>query len=303
MSELPGVHDKQGAIESSVDLLLPNLHDGVDEPTEEPIEETSDEPVLLVNCRSIKNKRDDFASLVETVQPHVVLGTESWLDNSIANIEVFPPGFTVFRKDRHRHGGGVFILISNGLPSEELHFETDTESVWCRVHFPKGHKLVFGSFYRPPDSNEIPIQNLADTLSVLSDTVFLGGDFNLPDITWTSDGAITNKSRINTSFKELLMLNNLTQYVLVPTRQQATLDLVLCNDPSVVTKAATLEKALEICTRQYNHRMPTSSYGDVEALGTNDLLETIRVVVREEMQKMFPRSQAQVDSIAVIIRW
>ena len=107
------------------------------------------------------------------------------------------------------------------------------------MHFPKGHKLVFGSLYRPPDGNEIPIENLADILSVLSDTVFLGGDFNVPDITWTSYGAITNKSRINTSFKELLMWNNLTQYVLVPTRQQATLHIVLCNDPSVVTKVST----------------------------------------------------------------
>ncbi|XP_037529307.2 uncharacterized protein LOC119406647 [Rhipicephalus sanguineus] len=69
-----------------------------------------------------------------------------------------------------------------------------------------------------------------------------------------------------------------------------------------VEQAATIEKAPEVRTRQYNRLMPPSSYGDVQALVANDLRETIRAVVREELQKMFPRSQPPVDSIADIVR-
>lgn len=69
--------------------------------------------VLVVNCRSIMNKVDELASLIMTLNPQIVMGTESWLDDTVSDTEVFPPGFTVYRKERHRHGGGVFLLASS----------------------------------------------------------------------------------------------------------------------------------------------------------------------------------------------
>ncbi|XP_049529012.1 uncharacterized protein LOC125947774, partial [Dermacentor silvarum] len=191
--------------------------------------------VLLVNCRSIKNKVDSFISLVATVKPQIVMGTESWLDKTITNVEIFPPGFTVYRNDRHGHGGGVFILISNALSSTQILFENDSESVWCLVKLPKGNNVVYGTFYRPPGSSD-SFGLLSEMLSLVPNSVFLGGDFNLPDFNWNAGCVAGNRSRIYTEFEELVGLNGLQQYVLEPTLENAILDLVLCNEPNLVSK-------------------------------------------------------------------
>ncbi|XP_070385299.1 uncharacterized protein [Dermacentor albipictus] len=196
--------------------------------------------VLLVNCRIIKNKVDNFMSLNSTVKPQIVMGTESWLDKDIPDVEIFPPGFTVYRKDRHGQGGGVFLLISNALSSTQILFENDSESVWCLVKLPNGKNVVYGTFYRPPGSSD-SFGLLSEMLSLLPNSVLLGGDFNLPDFNWNAGCVAGNRSRIYTEFEELLGLNGLQQYVLEPTRENAILDLVLCNEPNIISKVTVVK--------------------------------------------------------------
>jgi hypothetical protein len=53
--------------------------------------------ILQVNCRSIYNKALEFWNLVDTYNPDVVIGTESWLKDDIGNSEVFRADFITFR--------------------------------------------------------------------------------------------------------------------------------------------------------------------------------------------------------------
>jgi hypothetical protein len=48
---------------------------------------TEDKPLVLlqVNCRSIYNKVLNFWNLIDTYNPDVVIGTESWLSMEISN--------------------------------------------------------------------------------------------------------------------------------------------------------------------------------------------------------------------------
>ena len=68
--------------------------------------------LLQVNCRSIYNKALEFWNLVDTYNPDIIIGTESWLREEIGNteIQVFRADFTTFRRDSHARGGGVFVL-------------------------------------------------------------------------------------------------------------------------------------------------------------------------------------------------
>ena len=45
--------------------------------------------LLQANCRSICNKFFEFWNLIDTYNPDVVIGTESWLGEEINNAEVF----------------------------------------------------------------------------------------------------------------------------------------------------------------------------------------------------------------------
>jgi hypothetical protein len=65
--------------------------------------------LLQVNCRSILNQILEFLNLVDTHNPDVVIGTESWLSDEINNAEVFRDDYIIFRRDRSTRGGGVFI--------------------------------------------------------------------------------------------------------------------------------------------------------------------------------------------------
>ena len=71
--------------------------------------------LLQVNCRSICNKILEFWNLIDTYNPDVVIGKESWLSEEINNSKVFRDDYITFRRDRCSRGGGVFICVVGTL--------------------------------------------------------------------------------------------------------------------------------------------------------------------------------------------
>ena len=51
--------------------------------------------------------------MLATVNPDVVVGTESWVTDEVATGEFFPDAYDVFRRDRNpmSKGGGLFIAV------------------------------------------------------------------------------------------------------------------------------------------------------------------------------------------------
>ena len=72
---------------------------------------------MFFNARSIVNKHLDFMSLISTHKLDVIGVCETFLDSSILDSEVTPSGYTVYRANRNRHGGGLLIAIANTLQS------------------------------------------------------------------------------------------------------------------------------------------------------------------------------------------
>ena len=50
-------------------------------------------------------------------------GTESWLNSTIKDHEVFPEGYALYRKDWEtgERGGGVFVAFKDHLVTSEIH--------------------------------------------------------------------------------------------------------------------------------------------------------------------------------------
>ena len=46
--------------------------------------------VIIVNCQSLKAKREPFHHMIDCLKPDVVIGTESWLNEAIKDQENFP---------------------------------------------------------------------------------------------------------------------------------------------------------------------------------------------------------------------
>ncbi len=77
--------------------------------------------------------------------------------------EVFPPDYPVSRKDRNKHGGGVFVAISDEyfvscyVSSTEFSLDSTCELWWCRINIAGiANHFTFCSFYRPTTDSSVP---------------------------------------------------------------------------------------------------------------------------------------------------
>jgi hypothetical protein len=94
--------------------------------------------LLQVNCRSIYNTILEFWNLVDTYNPDIIIGTESWLRQEIGYAEIFRADFTIFWRDRHTRGGGVYICVKNNIACSELWVhEEDFEIIAVEVTIQK----------------------------------------------------------------------------------------------------------------------------------------------------------------------
>ena len=62
------------------------------------------------------------------------LGAELHIDNTVMNSEILPKNCLMYRKDRNIHGGGVFILAEESIPSSLIPTNTRCELVWVQLH-------------------------------------------------------------------------------------------------------------------------------------------------------------------------
>ena len=63
---------------------------------------------------------------------------------------------------------------------------TNAEMIWAKVSPVHGEPISICSFYRPPDNNVNPMEDLKTVLTMVTNVnnIILAGDFNLPSIIW-----------------------------------------------------------------------------------------------------------------------
>lgn len=145
--------------------------------------------MLTVNFQSIKSKQGLVKNLVESTKPDIVLGTETWIDSSVKDTQIFPPNYTIYRNDRNMKGGGVLIAINHdhlNTPVPEL--QTNCEIVWAKISLAGSKDLYLASYYNPKTSNEESLEELGRSLEKVNTTknafIVVGGDFNIPGWNW-----------------------------------------------------------------------------------------------------------------------
>ena len=195
--------------------------------------------ILNVNLQSIKTKQHLLENMIRSTYPDIIFGTETWIDNSIKDSQIFPRGYTIFRNDRNLSGGGVLIAVKNNyIATATPELQTECEIVWCKLEL-VGHKAIYlCSYYNPRTSNEESINQLGKSLeraaSIKYAFLVIAGDFNLPGWDWKGNTLKSNTQypSIHHKFTEILDDNELTQIVEEPTRGTNILDLIATNHPS-----------------------------------------------------------------------
>ena len=201
---------------------------------------------------SARKKCKNIATLLETVCPDIILGTETWLSPDICSSEIFDEclGYDVHRNDRPDNPhGGVLIAAKKDLELQEIKCSKDLELISGTVKISKQKKMVISSYYRPPNQSDESYLNKAyDEISTLrkasKKSVFiLGGDFNVPDVSW-KDNFITSSThypkRVSETFLDIASDLGLEQMVQFPTRGENTLDLIFTSHPSYQERCKSL---------------------------------------------------------------
>lgn len=193
---------------------------------------------LLANFRSLLKKVDILKTLILACDADIIIGTETWLTEHIADNELsLPKSFVVFRKDRKvSRGGGVIIAVKKEFQPSLIPINSPLEMVWivtrhCHVH------CVIGSCYRPPDSQPDFVDLFNDAIEQVTNKfpnaiLVLAGDFNYPAIDWLTPSVLGNNNRQEyLHFLQTVHLHNLSQLVKNPTRGENILDLIFTNHP------------------------------------------------------------------------
>ena len=124
--------------------------------------------IVNMNCQSIRSKLPTFEALLDGENPDIIVGTESWLNDTISTGEIFPPCYNVFRRDREteQRGGGVFIAVKNTLLAcAEPDLQTNSEIIWISIQVKGISPLYIGAFYRPPSTDRNYLIELDTSLS------------------------------------------------------------------------------------------------------------------------------------------
>ena len=185
--------------------------------------------LMQVNCRSIYNKALDLWNSVDTYNPDIIIDTESWLTEDVGNTEIFRSDFTIFRRDRHTRGGGVFICVKNDTTCSELWVDDTYEITAVEVNGrdPKDKWEIVG-IYRAPNEDLQASERLAERTDYLTNSMkqsIIGGDLNLPQVDWreVAEGTSVTQAFIN----RLVWENGFMQIVHKPTRGDSLLDVYL----------------------------------------------------------------------------
>ena len=215
--------------------------------------------LLLLNARSINPsansasrwKLHDLIGHIEEKRqsgqllPFIAI-TESWLKSYFSDAQLQIPGYSISRCDRSiKNGGGVLLYSLSSLTvSATESFDDGTCQGLCNVY--PSAKLLVAVIYRPPDASHFSFSQLLDLLRNAIDNLadsdydfFITGDFNFPQIDWESlrilSGGTSESSLSAHSLLNFMLTHLLNQMVTVPTREQSTLDLVLCNNDRLIS--------------------------------------------------------------------
>ena len=196
---------------------------------------------LYFNGQSIVSKLDDLHATVHSLEPDIVGITESWTNNNVLDSELNVPGYDLYRCDRPSTciGGGVLLYVRRELQSTQFTPTSEfPEQVWCKLRSTRGKEILIGFCYKTPTSSVFGPGNddmLRDLIQEIGGKHHvLMGDFNYPDIDWSAHSCLPAASKDSELFLDCLDDNFLSQHVVVPTRKDSILDLIISDEPDTV---------------------------------------------------------------------
>ncbi|KAJ8954934.1 hypothetical protein NQ317_013376, partial [Molorchus minor] len=218
--------------------------------------------ILYQNTRGLRTKTNEILNSISQCDCSVIALTETWLDQSVHDSEIFPQNYNVYRADRNysltkcTRGGGVLIGVIDRLKSVRMNLDTiaftqvsqkiDILIVKIICDF---NSIFLVNIYIPPQTTTGEYEQLFEALETLdylyNGNTLITGDFNIPDYSNHIENHITNNQiSLLINFAEVF---NLHQHNFVQNINNKLLDLVWYNSGCLV------ERSLEPLVKEDGH--------------------------------------------------
>ena len=105
-----------------------------------------------LNINRVQNKFEELTNIIRAIRPHIMFVSETKIDYSYPNAQFSIPGYSLYRNDRKKGGGGILALISTALSKTRLKLNRDyktLEVIAFDVKTETGNMVIIG-VYRPP---------------------------------------------------------------------------------------------------------------------------------------------------------
>lgn len=175
------------------------------------------------------NKMHFLRNIVYTLNPHIILVTETWINDLTHQSSYHITGYKSHVTGRHNcRGGGCIIYTEETLstcPVSDPLLDSLPDSCWITAEV-NTHSLLLGCIYFPPHSNISDLSNLTDAFHLVSthpaNYKLVAGDFNMREVDWLQ-GTSPHKLQ---QFVSTITTLGWSQHVLSPTRKDSVLDLI-----------------------------------------------------------------------------
>lgn len=203
----------------------------------------SDLKVKYFNARSLRNKLPSLHSILYNDHYSIICVSESWLNNFITDGLLDPRGlYNIYRRDRiaDNPSGGVCIFVNRNLNSSMIEvdysFYSGAEIIACNIYDNQRVYVTIVCCYMAPaisNNSFLTSINCLRHICAQGPRVLLLGDCNLPNIDWNNEVFSSDyKSQL---FFEFYCDFGFYQYIHESTRKSNVLDLLLSNDPLIVS--------------------------------------------------------------------
>ena len=163
----------------------------------------------------------------------IVCITETKIDSNFDDNELLGDTYTVYRNDRKQGGGGVLVAIKNSSTVKLIkNSKGHGESIISTISFSPQITFDLITYYRPPSETHLDTLNSMFNDRTSRYPLVAVGDFNLPDIGWSSGTGkvkeVSGRHLFHQDALDIFNSFNLTQLVRGPTHKKGnTLDLFL----------------------------------------------------------------------------
>ncbi|XP_045541846.1 uncharacterized protein LOC123723306 [Papilio machaon] len=207
--------------------------------------------IYYQNVRGLRSKCREVKLNILNNNYDIYILTESWLNNSVFDGEIFDSRYTVYRRDREgKNGGGVLIAISNDISSHRMMvWDSSCEDLWVTIDVKisgKPTRIAICAVYLPPPVTKDKLEDFISHANFVmreNDHVLLAGDFNLTNLTWSQQPGVSYlqptgnpSSSLDAMFVDFIAENDLNQFNCIVNSNQRILDLVLCNTTELLIK-------------------------------------------------------------------